>query len=140
MTITYVIIGLTFVLDLAYSLFFYRGRADEDTLVTALFLCKSTFTYILYFILCQFASLDIAKIEMLKNASRLHGPLVCLVIASQQFMVAIVFERYIKKVIIDFWACTIIEFICNVAAMIAVYDMLRSELDEMERMSYANNN
>lgn len=77
---------------------------------------------------------------MLKNASRLHGPLVCIVIASQQFMVAIVFERYIKDILLDFWACTIIEFACNIAAMIALLDMLKSELDELERMSHANNN
>ena len=46
-------------------------------------------------------------------------------------MVAIFFERYIKEVILDFWACTIIEFVCNIAAMIALFDMLKSELDEL---------
>lgn len=79
--------------------------------------------------------LDIAKIEQLKSSARLNGPLVCILIASQQFLVAVIFERYIAKILEHFWIEMILNFVCDFACGYFLINMLKSELDEIERMN-----
>ena len=71
-------------LDIFESVLMFRqvARADRNALIEFVFLMRSILVYILYFTICQFGVLDIAKIEQLKSSARLHAPLVGIVIAS----------------------------------------------------------
>ena len=62
---------------------------------------------------------------------RLNGSLLCIVISSQQIMLALFFERYIKKIILEFWLWTVIDQIANIACAFFLYDMFKTERDEV---------
>lgn len=83
-TCTYVILFTVTLLDIFESVLMFRqvARADRNALIEFVFLMRSILVYILYFTICQFGVLDIAKIEQLKSSARLHAPLVGIVIAS----------------------------------------------------------
>lgn len=81
---------------------------------------------------CQFGIVDIAKVKALTSNLRLCGSLLCVVIASQQIMLAIFFERYIELIILHYWANTIVDQLANLGAAFFLYEMLKSEREEVE--------
>lgn len=83
---------------------------------------------------CQLGVIDIAKIQVLVKNHRLNGSLLCIVISSQQIMLALFFERYIKKIILEFWLWTVIDQIANVACAYFLYDMFKTEMTEVHQI------
>lgn len=89
----YVIVGLTAGIEIFFSVYAFRGGRDQPQQM--IFLFKATLVYILYYMVCQFGVVDIAKVEALSSNARLCGILLCAVIASQQIILALFLERYI---------------------------------------------
>ena len=76
--------------------------------------------------------IDIAKIQLLLNNTRLTGSLLCIVIASQQIMLAIVYERYISVIIKDRRLWFIVDLISNIGTAVCLYEMLKAEKKEVK--------
>ena len=96
--IIYVIISANLLLEIVF--FIYRKMVDHY--LQPLFYVKSIFTYILYIMVTQIGVIDITKVQLLMKNKRLTGVLLCIVIASEQAINAVFYERYIKTVSI-FW-------------------------------------
>lgn len=80
-SVIYLILGLTACIEISFSFYTFRGGRDQTQ--QFIFLVKATFVYILYYMVCQFGIVDIAKVKALISNSRLCGSLLCAVIASQ---------------------------------------------------------
>ena len=86
------VLGVNALLEAFFAIFAFKGHGHQQVI----YLAKSTFVFLLYFMICQLGVIDIAKIQVLLNNQRLSGSLLCLVIASQQVILALVFERYLR--------------------------------------------
>lgn len=143
--IIYVVLILNGLLEAFFAIYAFRCNRH----IQAIFLVKSTFVFLLYFMICQLGVIDIAKIQALVNNHRLSGSLLCVVIGSQQVMLALVFERYIKyvsapyffsfnilsfQIILNFWPWTIIDQITNFACGYFLFDLLKSESTEVRQI------
>ncbi len=144
--IIYVIIFLIFIFELIICVedfFDLQRNINNDNNAGQYdyaFVLKATFIYLLYFMVCQFGIVDVAKEETLKNNFRLGGSLLCLVIGSQQILNAIVLERYMHNVSFRFilyiyfyiqfvdnvLAKNLIDLSCNFAVLYFLYDMWKT--------------
>jgi hypothetical protein len=97
--IIYAILLLSTFFEIAIAVLSFRTQEKFMIVFKYLFFFKATFVYLLYLMVCQFGIVDITKEEMLKQNFTLSGTLICLVIASQQIINALIFERYMKQII-----------------------------------------
>lgn len=84
--IIYVIIFLIILLEVivcAQDLLDIERNINYDAVqYDYVFMLKATLIYLLYFMVCQFGIIDVAKEETLRNNFRLGGSLLCLVIGT----------------------------------------------------------
>lgn len=128
--VIYFIVGLTACIEIFFSYYAFRGGKNEPQQI--IFYIKATLVYILYYMVCQFGVVDIAKVEALQTNSRLCGSLLCAVIASQQIILALILERYIFEIIPNFWTNALVDQIANLATAFFLYEMLQQEQDEVK--------
>ena len=133
-SIIYLILGMTACIEVFFSFYTFRGGREQAQQL--IFLVKATCVYILYYMVCQFGVIDIAKVKALISNYRLCGSLLCVVIASQQIMLAIFYERYIELIILNFWANAIVDQLANLGAAFFLYEMLKSEREEVEMIKH----
>lgn len=95
--------------------------------------------FILYFMVCQWGIIDIAKRETIKNNYRLNGILVCVVITTQQIMLALFYERYIKDLVSSPALGFIVDSFSNIMCYKFLYDSFKSEQEEVINIKLSKN-
>ena len=87
--VIYVLIALVALTEVIFYFYYILNESTEPSEkpdvdpLQMIFLIKATLVYILYFMVCRFSIIDIAKVESLSSNARLCGSFLCLTIASQ---------------------------------------------------------
>ncbi|CDW83105.1 UNKNOWN [Stylonychia lemnae] len=96
--------------------------------------------YSLYYMLCICGSIDLAKIQMLRNNVKIVGMLYCYLQGVQTLIQTLFFDylinNYIKNGFYDnsvyFYLVNFISFFCSLVALYAIYGTLEKEISELK--------
>ena len=131
-TCTYCVLFLVTILDILERWLITDGDVTDQAKIV--FILRSTLVYILYFSICQFGVLVLAKTEQIRSPGRMHAPLTAITIALQQSVMALLFERYVQFAL-SANNQLMVNLFCNAATSWLLWDILSVELREVEAMN-----